>query len=70
MCVETLEDCFTLSSPVFLQALEVSDHYPVEVLLKNSSHRLLFCSSLSRETQHKGFSVLVLSPLVLLTLPW
>lgn len=72
LCAELMEDCFTLPSPVFLQALEVSDHYPVEVLLKNSAHVLLpsFFGDLTEQKRLKWFSLFFLSPPVLRTLTW
>lgn len=73
LCAQMMEECFTLSCPVFLQALEVSDHYPVEVLLKNSAPMLLpsFFGDLSRATEEKRlkcFSLFFPSLLVLHTL--
>lgn len=57
ICVGMIEVCFTVYFSIIVQALEVSDHYPVEVLLQNAAHTLLpSCfGELSRETELKMF---------------
>lgn len=56
-----MEVCFPVCFSTLVQALEVSDHYPVEVLLKSAAHTLLpSCfGELTRETELKMFFLFI-----------